>query len=346
MRDRGIYCLIAVAHLLDIATPELVSGTAGFIASCQTYEGGFSSASHPIFLGDDILAAQRPSLGEAHGGYTFCALASWVFLQPYISTNEDGPRVDVRRLLRWLVNMQGTEVELGGFKGRTNKLVDGCYSWWVGGAFVLLEALGMSPSSSAPEATSRADASPENGWDDAEGAQFLDSEFDDASPRTDYTFPESFFNRHALQEYILLAGQHPAGGLRDKPPKYVFVIPAIIHTSVHVSCRNPDAYHTAYCIAGMSAAQHHVYPSPGRREAVRAAWQGEDGVRATAFAESLCWAEEEGGSHIVGSVANRVVRDSFPYLMMGVLVKEIAERYAPTFQFDDYAYRRNHVTFL
>jgi protein farnesyltransferase subunit beta len=37
--------------------------------------------------------------------------------------------------------MQGSEVELGGFKGRTNKLVDGCYSWWVGGAFALLEAV-------------------------------------------------------------------------------------------------------------------------------------------------------------------------------------------------------------
>jgi hypothetical protein len=40
--------------------------------------------------------------------------------------------------------MQGSEIELGGFKGRTNKLVDGCYSWWVGGSFALLEALGVS----------------------------------------------------------------------------------------------------------------------------------------------------------------------------------------------------------
>jgi protein farnesyltransferase subunit beta len=39
--------------------------------------------------------------------------------------------------------MQGTEIELGGFKGRTNKLVDGCYSWWCGGSFALLEALGV-----------------------------------------------------------------------------------------------------------------------------------------------------------------------------------------------------------
>lgn len=33
-------------------------------------------------------------------------------------------------------------MDLGGFRGRTNKLVDGCYSWWVGGCFALLEGLG------------------------------------------------------------------------------------------------------------------------------------------------------------------------------------------------------------
>ena len=58
----------------------------------------------------------------------------------------------------------------------------------------------------------------------------------------------------------------------------------------------------------MSAAQHHVYPSPTRREEVRAAWEGEGGVRAAAFVEALGWTEENGGSHVVGSAANRVVR--------------------------------------
>ena len=172
--DRGIYCLLVVALMLDIITPELVNGTPAFIASCQTYEGGFSSASHPHIF-DGILAAQRPSLGEAHGGYTFCALASWVLLQPYISAGEDAPRVDVRRLLRWLVHMQGLEIELGGFKGRTNKLVDGCYSWWVGGAFALLEALGLSPHVAAPPTSAHEDETAklaESGWNDADGAPF------------------------------------------------------------------------------------------------------------------------------------------------------------------------------
>jgi protein farnesyltransferase subunit beta len=60
----------------------------------------------------------------------------------------------------------------------------------------------------------------------------------------------------------------------------------------------------------MSAAQHHVYPSPTRREEVRAAWVGEVGVRTAVFAEALCWTEDDGASHVVGSAANRVVRHS------------------------------------
>ena len=171
---RGVYCLLVVAHMLDIVTPELIDGTAAFIASCQTYEGGFSSASHPHFA-NGVFLARRPSLGEAHGGYTFCALASWVLLRPYLLADEDGPRVDARRLLRWLVQMQGSEIELGGFKGRTNKLVDGCYSWWVGGAFALLEALGVSGIPESPRETPTQLDNSEDSWDDIDGASLVTS---------------------------------------------------------------------------------------------------------------------------------------------------------------------------
>lgn len=144
---RGIYCLLVVATLLDILTPELVAGTPEFVASCQTYEGGFSCASYPAYDPSNperiFTSGPRPALGEAHGGYTFCALASWIMLQPYIELSSSKPSINLRSLTRWLVNMQGTETELGGFKGRTNKLVDGCYSWWCGGSFALLEALGV-----------------------------------------------------------------------------------------------------------------------------------------------------------------------------------------------------------
>lgn len=47
--------------------------------------------------------------------------------------------INVRSLFRWATSMQGLECEGGGFKGRTNKLVDGCYSWWVGGLFPILD---------------------------------------------------------------------------------------------------------------------------------------------------------------------------------------------------------------
>jgi protein farnesyltransferase subunit beta len=39
------------------------------------------------------------------------------------------------------VMQQGEAIEAGGFRGRSNKLVDGCYSWWVGGGVPVVEAL-------------------------------------------------------------------------------------------------------------------------------------------------------------------------------------------------------------
>ncbi|KAL1743660.1 terpenoid cyclases/protein prenyltransferase alpha-alpha toroid [Schizophyllum fasciatum] len=272
---RGIYCLIVTAVLLNICTPELVEGTASFIASCQTYEGGFSSASQPYFsTGPDgyptLLASPRPPLGEAHGGYTFCALASWVILQPYIARmSNPKPSINLQSLLRWCAHMQGTEIELGGFKGRTNKLVDGCYSWWVGGCFALLQSLGLRHQHDV--ASNEAPQADDGAWDDVD---------------------DSLFNRKALQEYILFAGQHPSGGLRDKPPK------------------GADAYHTLYCLSGLSAAQHPMIPSSKRRDELAAAWSSSDepldDLRKLLFLDSLCYAEEEGGSKIVGGPSNRV----------------------------------------
>jgi hypothetical protein len=49
--------------------------------------------------------------------------------------------IDVDAALRWSVMQQGEAIEAGGFRGRSNKLVDGCYSWWVGGGVPVVEAL-------------------------------------------------------------------------------------------------------------------------------------------------------------------------------------------------------------
>lgn len=94
-------------------------------------------------------------------------------LQPYLSSLPDSvnqPTINYKSLLRWLTQMQGSEIELGGFKGRTNKLVDGCYSWWVGGAFPLLQSLGVGKQHHAEEPQHVASEAGTEHWDDVDGA--------------------------------------------------------------------------------------------------------------------------------------------------------------------------------
>ncbi|PCH39083.1 terpenoid cyclases/Protein prenyltransferase [Wolfiporia cocos MD-104 SS10] len=318
---RGLYCLLAVATLLNLMTPELLSGIPEFIASCQTFEGGFGNASFSEWAfqsdGSSVSydpSAPRPVIGEAHGGYTFCAAASWVLLRPYLRLYYDPsshapkslsasiirrppPTMKLLALLRWLSNMQGIETELGGFKGRTNKLVDGCYSWWVGGCFGLVEGL-MGPASAAgTESEGKHELhADEDGWDDVDDA---------------------LLNREALQEYILYAGQHPAGGLRDKPPKYVMCF-----DSRH---RIPDMSGLLPSLATLSMVDHRVSPDEMRRDNLLRAWKStvtegeaigaapisEEQIRfetfqKEVFANALCWLEDEGSDKYVGGNVNRL----------------------------------------
>ncbi|KTG43806.1 hypothetical protein cypCar_00020409 [Cyprinus carpio] len=81
--------------------------------SCQNWEGGLGGV---------------PGL-EAHGGYTFCGTAAMVILGKE-------HMLDLKALLRWVTSKQ-MRFE-GGFQGRCNKLVDGCYSFWQAGLLPLL----------------------------------------------------------------------------------------------------------------------------------------------------------------------------------------------------------------
>ena len=103
-------------HLITVQFAKIRPYTAIINFRCQTYEGGFGGA---------------PGM-EAHGGYSFCGLAALILIGKEKLCNVD-------RLLRWAANRQ-MRLE-GGFQGRTNKLVDGCYSFWQGGIFPLLHKL-------------------------------------------------------------------------------------------------------------------------------------------------------------------------------------------------------------
>jgi protein farnesyltransferase subunit beta len=108
---RGSYCAMNIAYLTGILTDELKGNVADFIGTCQSYEGGLG----PL-----------PGV-EGHGGYTFCGLAALMILNRV-------DILDVEKCVDWLVKRQD-----GGFQGRTNKLVDGCYSFWQGCSLILLE---------------------------------------------------------------------------------------------------------------------------------------------------------------------------------------------------------------
>lgn len=113
---RGIYCALSVASMLNMLTPELCENVVDYLVRCQTFEGGFGGS---------------PQEDEAHGGYTFCAVASLLIL-------DSMDKIDVEKLLSWCSSRQCDQEK--GFSGRNNKLVDGCYSFWVGAVSAILEA--------------------------------------------------------------------------------------------------------------------------------------------------------------------------------------------------------------
>jgi protein farnesyltransferase subunit beta len=153
---RAVYCALVICDILGILDEEITQGVCENIKRCQTFEGG---------LGPEPYS-------EAHGGYSFCGIGALIILDKLDC-------IDVEKFIRWLVNRQMTEE--GGFQGRTNKLVDSCYSLWQAGVFNML------------------------------------MNYD----KEKYTFDsELLYDQLALQGYILFCCQSSHGGLFDKPGKY------------------------------------------------------------------------------------------------------------------------------
>ena len=175
---RGAYCALVMISLLNLPVQlpseaparkaglsTFLDGVGGYFTRCQTFEGGISGA---------------PG-NEAHGAYAFCALAGLSLIGDPRQTFYD--YLDVSNLMEWLSARQYAPE--GGFAGRTNKLVDGCYSHWVGGCWPLLhEAIGVA-----------------GGISDLNSAHSIGS----------------LFSKEALGRYILCCCQAESGGLRDKP---------------------------------------------------------------------------------------------------------------------------------
>lgn len=185
---RGVYCALAIITLLRLPTADgLLVGTREYLGRCQTYEGGFGAT---------------PEGNEAHGGYAFCALAALCMLgepREVLSAT-----LDLKALVLWLSARQyGPE---GGLSGRTNKLVDGCYSTWVGGCWALVEAALNGPQNEVPVGP-LGELGPEN-----KGVV------------------GSLWSREGLARYILTCCQAMRGGLRDKPGKYVSRVMSCVFT--------------------------------------------------------------------------------------------------------------------
>lgn len=108
---RFVFCASAISYMLDDWSGVDVDRMVGYILASQTFEGAIG---------------QAPG-NEAHGGSTYCALASLTLCG---RLNELPRRSD---LIHWLVERQ-----VSGFQGRPNKDPDTCYSFWVGASLDLL----------------------------------------------------------------------------------------------------------------------------------------------------------------------------------------------------------------
>ncbi|PLW21491.1 hypothetical protein PCANC_00308 [Puccinia coronata f. sp. avenae] len=273
---RSCFGALTVATLLNILTPELVRNVPEYLVSCQTYEGGLCATS----LSNNCVQPQgiRPEfpsaapVGEAHGGYNSCALACDFLLEGSPSLS-DRPRLDYHSCLRWAAQMQGLPIEGGGFRGRTNKLVDGCYSWWCAGAFPLLRAL-------------------------------MPEDFPDQQESFD------LFDRQALQEYILLVSQDltpqaKQGGLRDKPS----AMPDMYHTHYILSGLSLAQHSQKHSLQRIEELKK-AFKTPDYSKSILGNSESEsEGFERMKeiYSRALAWEVEQEKELVVGLVSNKVL---------------------------------------
>ncbi|UKJ90660.1 farnesyl-protein transferase beta subunit [Theileria orientalis] len=182
---RSTYCAIACASMTGLLTEELTKNTAEFIQSCQTYEGGI---------------AAEPGL-EAHAGYTYCGVSCLVLLGQL-------HRLNLNKLHCWALRRVTSQF---GFQGRPHKLVDSCYSFWIGAVLHII---------SSNTATGNPNTRVDPGCD--------------ADIGTDTCVSSTVNLIQMLTRCYLLVVAQTGGGFRDKPNKS----PDLYHTCYSLSYLN------------------------------------------------------------------------------------------------------------
>ncbi|BAB89459.1 putative farnesyltranstransferase [Oryza sativa (japonica cultivar-group)] len=204
---RASYTAISVASLVNILDGELAKGVGNYITRCQTYEGGIAGEPY----------------AEAHGGYTFCGLATMILLNEVDKLDLASLIVNAIPVFFFLASSTLSDKLLvydqGAALALTQKLMT-----------VVDEQLKSSYSSKRPPGDDACGTS-----SSTEAAYYAKFGFDFIE-KSNQIGP--LFHNIALQQYILLCAQVLDGGLRDKPGK------------------NRDHYHSCYCLSGLSVSQY------------------------------------------------------------------------------------------
>ncbi|CAI8492528.1 unnamed protein product [Hanseniaspora opuntiae] len=132
---RAFYCLLVSARLcqIDLGLEYLETIWDMLINSQSDLEGGLNG---------------HDKDQESHGAYAFCTLSSIIIvldqlrvLKPEKYKNKRlHDFINIDKFIDWLAHRQ--DAVNGGLSGRHNKLVDGCYAYWVGACGSILKIYG------------------------------------------------------------------------------------------------------------------------------------------------------------------------------------------------------------
>lgn len=110
---RFLYAACAISYILNDWSGIDVEKATLFIQRCQSYDYAYGFTPNQ----------------EAHAASTFLAVASLKLMG-----KDDIINNSKTQIITWCINRQ-----YGGFQGRINKLIDSCYSFWVGGTLQILD---------------------------------------------------------------------------------------------------------------------------------------------------------------------------------------------------------------